>query len=344
MTLHASWNSLFNSLTMVNESGNQNIAGFTGAMDFNANPELKMAQLNQACNFLLMANSTREVTILHNPYNFGGPLLHPTDKVGCLIGKGPSAFLVIVNHQAAHCSIKVTVPPAGDITKCLMVNNLATLPTPTATRHGLSNLDGLSSFSPAPFLCNAILAEDSASPLALILAGRVAQAEHIREHGGDKGFDKEIANNHVELFSLWCIGVHQGQVEESHFSIALDDGELVTWSARLHREHILPSLELASAVPPSATVTTNLLQSLAAGITPTTKEAKHQNKIQCKQLDYIKEKDTRKKNKAEKWHHTSQRLVLNAVSINSNSPAKEILKSYLCIIISNTTGMVNREL
>jgi hypothetical protein len=43
MTFHASWNALFNLLTTVNGSGNQNIAGFTGAMDFNANPELKMA-------------------------------------------------------------------------------------------------------------------------------------------------------------------------------------------------------------------------------------------------------------------------------------------------------------
>jgi hypothetical protein len=92
------------------------------------------------------------------------------------------------------------------------------------------------------------------------------------------------------------------------------------------------------------TDTTNLLQSLATGITRTTKDVKHQNKIQCKQLDYIKEKDARKKNKAEKWYHTSQCLVLNAASINSNSPAKEIPKSYFCIINSNTTGMAGREL
>jgi hypothetical protein len=52
----------------------------------------------------------------------------------------------------------------------------------------------------------------------------------------------------------------------------------------------------------------------------------------------------RKENKAEKWHHTSQGLVLNAASINSNSPAKEIPKSYLRIINSNTAGMVDREL
>jgi hypothetical protein len=90
--------------------------------------------------------------------------------------------------------------------------------------------------------------------------------------------------------------------------------------------------------------TTSLLQSLAAGITRTTKETKHQNKIQCKQLDYIKEKDAKKKNKVEKWHPTSQRLVLNAVSIDSNSPTEEIPMSYLRIINSDTTGMADREL
>jgi hypothetical protein len=36
--------------------------------------------------------------------------------------------------------------------------------------------------------------------------------------------------------------------------------------------------------------------------------------------------------------------VLNAASINSNSPAKEISKSYLCIINSDTRGMADREL
>ncbi len=183
-----------------------------------------------------------------------------------------------------------------------------------------------------------------ASPLTLILAGRAAQEEHIREHGGDEGFDERIVNAHIELFSLWCIGVHQGQVEESRSSIAPDNGELAAWSARLHREHILPSLELASAVPPSTTDTTDLLQSLATGITRTTEEAKHQNKIQRKQLDYLKEKDARKKNKAEKWHHICQRLVLNTASINSNSPSKEIPESYLRIINRNTAGMANREL
>ena len=44
MIFHTSWKALFNSLATVNESGNQNrnIVGFTGAMDFEANPNVKM--------------------------------------------------------------------------------------------------------------------------------------------------------------------------------------------------------------------------------------------------------------------------------------------------------------
>jgi hypothetical protein len=124
-----------------------------------------------------------------------------------------------------------------------------------------------------------IFAVDLASPLTLVLAGRVAQDKHIRKHSGDEGFNEGIVNAHVELFSLWCIGVYQGQVEKSHFSIPPNNRELVVWSACLYREHILPSLKLAFAVPLSAMDITNLLQSLTAGIIRTTKEAKHQNKI-----------------------------------------------------------------
>jgi len=116
-------------------------------------------------------------------------------------------------------------------------------------------------------------------------------------------------------------------------SIIPDDGELAAWSACPYWEHILPSLESASAIPPSTTETTDLLRSLAAGITCTTKEAKHQNKIQRKQLDHIKAKDVMKKNKAEKLHPMSQCLVLNTASINSDSPTEEIPESYLCIMM-----------
>ena len=50
-----------------------------------------------------------------------------------------------------------------------MVDPLAALATPAT--NGLVNLKGLTSFFPAPFLCNAILSADSSSALTLVLAG-----------------------------------------------------------------------------------------------------------------------------------------------------------------------------
>jgi len=41
MLLHTSWTALFNSFTTVNESGNRNIAGFIGAMDYEMNSNKK---------------------------------------------------------------------------------------------------------------------------------------------------------------------------------------------------------------------------------------------------------------------------------------------------------------
>ena len=69
--------------------------------------------------------------------------------------------------------------------------------------------------------------------------------------------------------------------------------------------YIMPSIEASASLPASTTDTAILLWSLAAGFYCTSEEAKHQNKIHSKQLDYIKQKDAKKKNKAEKWHPTS---------------------------------------
>jgi hypothetical protein len=59
----------------------------------------------------------------------------------------------------------------------------------------------------------------------------------------------------------------------------------------------MPSIKAAASLPASTMDTVNILWSLAAGISCTSKEAEHQNKIHCEQLDFIKEKDARKMNK-----------------------------------------------
>ena len=67
-----------------------------------------------------------------------------------------------------------------------------TLPTFPETG-GSVNLEALQTFFPAPFLRTAILAEDTFSPLVLVLTGRNAGEEHIRLHSGVKILMREMS-------------------------------------------------------------------------------------------------------------------------------------------------------
>ncbi len=134
-------------------------------------------------------------------------------------------------------------------------------------------------------------------------------------------------NTHIELFAMWCMQVYQATVPKTCFSIDPDNGELVAFGLRLHTKHINPPTMTAPTRLLSGT--SDVLQSLAAGITCIHKEAEHQNCLHCEQLDFIKDKKAKKKNKYEKWHKTSHRLVLNAASDDANKTAEFIPPSYL---------------
>jgi hypothetical protein len=73
--------------------------------------------------------------------------------------------------------------------------------------------------------------------------------------------------------------LHQGNVAKTRFSLTPDNGELTDWSARLHRENILPSVATAGTLPASSKDTAAILRSLAAGISCTSEEAENQNKL-----------------------------------------------------------------
>jgi hypothetical protein len=136
MQLHASWKALFASITSVNEAGNRNVARFTSAMDLKASLGEKMTKPVQPFGLLLVANNKKGISILHHPHNFGGTLLRPSNKVGCLVGVGSSAVPVVMDHDGAICPIEATVPPIAAIATCANVDDLAALPTPPG------NVDG----------------------------------------------------------------------------------------------------------------------------------------------------------------------------------------------------------
>ncbi len=132
MHLHASWKALFASITTVNEAGDRNVAGFTGAMVLEASLAETMTKIIQPFGLLLAANKKKGITILHHPHNFGGTLLRPSNKVGCLVRVGSSAVPVVLDHNGALRPIAANVPPIAAIADCTTVDDLAALPTAPA--------------------------------------------------------------------------------------------------------------------------------------------------------------------------------------------------------------------
>ena len=141
-------------------------------MDADANLDVQMTLLTLPLGLLLVANNSKEVQIIHHPHNFGGTLLRPTHKVGCLVGMGPNAIPVILSHQSALSPVLAVVPPIADIKASLTTNALAALLIPRP--RGVVNLKSINCFIPTPFLRNAILSADSSAPLLLVLAGQAA--------------------------------------------------------------------------------------------------------------------------------------------------------------------------
>jgi hypothetical protein len=164
MPLHTSWTALFNSLTTENKSGNQNIAGFITTMDFEVNSNRKMTQLNQPFNVIPVANNTKGITVLYNPHIFGGTLLRPTNKVGCLVGTGPVSIPSLSTTEQRYSPSRKSSPP---LRTSMLASPLTTCPlSPPRTMLQASSTSKLLGVSfLLPFLPNAILAKDSLPPL-----------------------------------------------------------------------------------------------------------------------------------------------------------------------------------
>jgi hypothetical protein len=113
---------------------------------------------------------------------------------------------------------------------------------------------------------------------------------------------------------MWCMAVGQGLIPETCFFILLDNDDIKGHKSNAHCEHILPTLDTAAAAAVNPVETVDALRLLGVTMAHSSKAAAAQNVTQHEQLDYLKEKDKKKNDKAKKWHSLSQCLVLNAAS------------------------------
>jgi hypothetical protein len=172
MPLSPSWKTHFlQGLAAANAIGDRNVTKFTAAMTHDAAIDTKMKYLNEDNNLILVVDNKKHVVLLHNIKNLGGTTINPTNKVAALIGMGPDAQVVALNVDAAIASQSRRTQPAADIiTEATTgIESLRALRAPTRGEH---TFNGLSMFTPAPFLRKAILEAMSPCPFEIILAAR----------------------------------------------------------------------------------------------------------------------------------------------------------------------------
>ncbi len=262
-----------------------------------------LKSFNDANLFILIADNQKEVVIVHPPMNFGGQLYRPEDKIGCLLGLGKKATGVILDHKAATKPTTIRTLPIEDTKGCDGKMDLAALPIVTIDGEGLANFEGVQAFIPAPYIPQDILDIRSSHPLDLIIAVREATTKHISLHSTDKGFEESDINTHSDMFYLWCMGVAHGTIPETRFSPNPDDSDIDNFVASRHRDKepdVINIEEDAAAIDSttprgSNSPSTDILLMLSAGIARTHEEAAAQNSLHRKQLDFIKEKESKKK-------------------------------------------------
>jgi len=344
MPLSPSWKTHFlQGLAAANAIGDRNAGKFTEAMTHDAAVDTKMKYLNEDNNLILVADNKKQVVLLHNIKNLGGTTLNPTNKVAALIGMGPDAQAVALDVDVAITSQSKRTQTAIDIIAAAAIgtDTLRDLRAPT---RGDPNFLGLNMFTPAPFLRKAILEAMSPCPFEIIQAAIAAHTLHVQEHVNDDGFNAADLEAHRDLLLMWCLAVGQNSIPETRYSLLPDDDDLKRHKANTHLVNIQPTLEAAAAAPIDPAETVRVLQLLGASMERSCEASEAQSEIQKEHVAYLKEKDKKKKDKAEKWHGLSRRLVLNAASTNGHVPATEIPESYQLVINSETAAMADKEL
>ena len=152
MPLFPSWKMHFQQgLASASAIGDCNTNKFTKAMTHDTAVDTKMKYLNKDHNLILVADNKKQVILLHDIKNLGGTTINPTNKVAALFGLGPNAQVVALYVNANITTQSKCTQPAADIiaAAAIGIDSLRALRAPTRRD---TNFNGLSMFTPAPFL------------------------------------------------------------------------------------------------------------------------------------------------------------------------------------------------
>ena len=347
-----------------NEMGNQNTAVYTTAWAMVVPPATKLSTLTSDPDMILFAADTESTMItLHSFTNLGGSLLRPSNKVVCLTGSGHAGVPLIVDEKSAtgECTFKA---PSVDLTIAGKTpTELEGIADPTTTVQGdHEDYLGCNTFLPAPWLSNAILSSASNDPFELILVAITAAKTFDVEHDDDPAY-LTSADSHLRDFVAWAWGVKRGKVPSTSYRLGLTDAQLQTFQRDRHNKCIAHNANnnINTGTPPGAplpppgpapifappgtpTATDAVLQQLTASISRQTDEAKAQNEILNRQLEYNIDKEEKKKDRFKKLHSSTKQLILFASAEEATDVPTEANEDCKRFINAETVGVAEQEL
>ncbi len=363
------WTAYFNS-RHDNDTGNKNTTVYTEAWAQNNNHNTKVGFItNDADTVVLAANMNDTILFLHSFKNIGGTPLLPANKYACIIGANENASAVIMDMQSITSNANLRTPKIANIVACGTVEAIADLPAPP--NNAAVTYPGCSSFLPAPWLVDAILAAGTNKPFELILAAKAAAAAFDTAHDANTLYTTKAAD-HLEDFILWAWGVAKNKVTRASYIFDPDDAELARYRAARIQQCILPPLPQAPILmpnlppppqgqqapagappnfgfPPIANGNGNnpndaILLQLANSIIRQTEEAATHNELFTRQLDYTVERDDKKKDRFKKLHPSVKQLLLFASAEDADTVPDDVLDSCKRFINAETEGIADQEL
>jgi hypothetical protein len=161
--LSNSWAQHFRSI-VGNDDANKNMKAFTDAFATATTLAKRVNTLIEEVDAaVLLVRPGSTVLQMHSWAKFGGMCLRPNFIVGTLIGTGPRASAVAIDHGAAVASLTITVPTVTKIANCWMIEELVALAGGGLATGGTMVLQAATALT---------MTTSSTEPQAMILASR----------------------------------------------------------------------------------------------------------------------------------------------------------------------------
>jgi hypothetical protein len=224
-----------------NDEGNRNMQAYSDSIGSKDSDFKKIKSLvEEIGTVILAADETKNVMIFHSPKNFGGTRTQPKNKVVGMTGLGAQATWVKINLTSALADCNIVVPTVNELTATTTTQEVATILAPNAI--GLVGFRG-SIFIPAPALRNAILVSNTQNPCKLIpLILEIARAFDAA-HANNENMNG-TATTHSDDLNAWLFGVTEGLINETRYSIILEDDKVAQFYSS-HRFQCILNGDLA---------------------------------------------------------------------------------------------------